>query len=116
MTLHTPLRSGLLLALLALTGSGAWASHGEWLDHYRSATGTPCCQRQQDCRLVHARLTDQRGAWTIVEIEGILVEMPTLSVHLSEDASDYACFVLPGQQPTPVTAGNIRCLFLAVLG
>ena len=50
-----PFLLGILLGLPALL----WATHGHWLDRYRSGNGSLCCGRN-DCVVVEARLVEER--------------------------------------------------------
>ena len=96
---------GLVLAI-AVVGR---ASHGHWMDHYHSATGTPCCA-ERDCDVVQARILEQTAEQALVEVNGVPVRIPIQSLHASEDAQDHWCGIFKG----PVTESNTRCIFIAV--
>jgi hypothetical protein len=105
---------GVLLALPALL----WANHGHWMDHYRSAGGSSCCG-ERDCLRVEARLVEDRGRTWLAEVNGMFVDLPKGSVHLSHEPVAYWCH--RGQEscrPPKLEISPIcgRCLFVAVGG
>ena len=95
---------------LVLSSTSAFSSHGHWLDHYRDAQQRPCCSANNDCRVVRARILSQDAASVTVEIDGVLLSLPGRSVHISEDAADWACVVPP---QALLSKESVRCLFIA---
>ena len=109
-----PFLLGILLGLPALL----WATHGHWLDRYRSGNGSLCCGRN-DCVVVEARLVEERGTMWLTEVNGQPVELPKGSVHLSEEHRAYWCYQEhpPCRPPSlEISAACGRCLFVAVGG
>ena len=102
---------------LALLVPWAWSAHGSghWIEGYRNAEGQSCCGAL-DCRRVYARLIAQTGTQTTAGVRSEMTEdetiihLPPGSVHISEDASDYACVVPSTAEVSDVT---VRCLFIA---
>ncbi len=85
------------------------AMHGNWQDHYTTASGITCCG-PRDCVRVTARLLRPLEENMVeVEIDGLPHQLPQGSLHLSEDHSDWACWGMRGND-LPV----LRCVFLAI--
>ena len=101
-------------AFLLCLGSGvALATHGHWIDHYRGANNMLCCNATHDCRIVAARILSQEAGQSTVEVEGVVVTVPSLAVKVSEDSNAWYCARAVGE---PISAENLRCLFLAIGG
>jgi hypothetical protein len=108
----------ILLAILFCLPVSLWADHGHWIDHYRNANGASCCGTR-DCVKVDARLVEDRGTVWLAEVNGMLVELPKGSVHLSQEPIAYWChqgqpFCRPPQ--LEISSACARCLFVAVGG
>ena len=97
--------------VLLFVAAMAWGNHGAWHDHYRGANGLPCCG-QIDCKKTHARLIAQTATAVTVEVEGVLVEIPAVALHQSEDTNDWLCRST-AFEAIPLTGSTIRCLFIA---
>jgi hypothetical protein len=110
------MRCMLLVGALLVLPALLWATHGHWIDHYRSASGTLCCG-MQDSVTVNARLVEDRGTVWLAEVNGTFVELPKGSVHLSQEPIAYWChqeqqsFQPPQLEISPICG---RCLFVAV--
>ena len=89
----------------------ASSQHRSWHDKYTSASGTRCCDK--DCMRAVGRLIDQTEAGTTLEVNGVLVRLPTKSVHQSEDGEFWVCVISAGDPARPLTGKQIRCAFLA---
>lgn len=99
----------LLLLGLCLWRGEAFARHGHWIDHYTSALGGSCCG-QRDCIRVAMRVMALTPESATIEVNGVLLTIPRLSLHASEDAMDYLCVV---ERSEPPSAQNTRCAFVA---
>ena len=97
---------------LSLTGGfyAAFAQNGYWTDKYQGAGATPCCGAR-DCFKVHARLLGQTPTVVTLEVNGVVLTIPSLSFHTSEDSADYWCAL---HSDEPISSENTRCAFLAV--
>lgn len=95
---------------ILIGASGVFAVHGHWTDHYSSASGTACCGAR-DCQKVHVRVLRQTQDIVVMEVNGILVLLPSKSFHPSEDGSDYWC---TKHIDETISTENTRCVFLAV--
>ena len=101
------------VAFALCLGSGvALATHGHWIDHYRGVNNMLCCS-QADCRIVAARMLSQDAGQSTVEVDGVVVTVPSLAVKTSEDSNAWYCARAVEQ---PISAENLRCLFLAIGG
>ena len=86
------------------------AQHGHWTDKYKSFDGGLCCGLL-DCHVVPVRLVRQDGTQTTVEVGNERMQLPSDSVHISEDMSTWICIrSIQGG----ITAQNTRCVFLAI--
>lgn len=97
---------------LLLTATLAYATHGHWIDHYKTSTGASCCRSQKDCLPAHARILEMDEPFSWVEVDGMKYRMPTASIHVSEDEQDWFCrwpYTVNGmvQWVSPI------CLFIA---
>lgn len=96
----------LLAALLLL------AQHGAWQDNYVSANGMACCGRH-DCQVARVAVQLWEAIYVLVEVNGVAITLPALSVHMSEDNNGWWCSKDP---EAPVSVENTRCVFFAVGG
>jgi hypothetical protein len=79
---------GILLLLCLPMPMLVQATHGHWIDHYRSVNGASCCG-MRDCVRVAARLVEDRGTAWRAEVNGTSVILHKKSVHLSEEPVAY---------------------------
>lgn len=85
------------------------AQHGHWTDNYQSAGGGRCCGIV-DCRPVFVQLIEQQGTQTTVGVDAVILQLPSASVHLSEDTNGWICL---RNTAMPLIPSNIRCVFLS---
>jgi hypothetical protein len=100
---------GLLLVALPL----AYANHGSWIDHFRQANGQSCCQKAKDCITVKAAIVERGKDRSLVVVDGIRYEMPTGSIHISEDEEDWFCRVIYPKPYDKIEWADPLCLFIA---
>ena len=91
---------------------GAGAEHTEalqWMQGYKGASGMSCCSAQ-DCRAATVALagTDVATKQQLVFVDGVLLSLPTASVHQSETGTSYVC---RQDFAVPLTAESVRCVF-----
>lgn len=91
-------------------GAASFASHGHWIDHYRSAANSLCCG-ERDCQPASIRILVFGPEMVTAEINGVIVEVPARSVHQSEDQRAYWC---ANMVMSPPSTANVRCLFWAI--
>lgn len=103
-----------VLFILALPYYSSWGSHHSWHDHYTSAAGTRCCDR--DCVRAAGRLMNQTDAGMTLEINGVLVTVPAKSVHPSEDGAFWVCLVGIAEATAQLRSEQVRCAFFAIGG
>ena len=101
-----------LALVMAMPVPLIFAQHGHWIDRYHSASGMSCCGKR-DCQQVAARLITSAQYTTMVEVNGLLMELPAKSVHTSEDAAAWWCAQRIDEK---LSQENTRCVFLAVGG
>ena len=96
--------------LVAVSLSEVFAMHGHWIDHYWGVSMARCCG-ERDCSKVHARIIDQSAKSATVEVNGIILTVPSEALHSSEDRDDYWCAIHVDE---PISSANTRCIFIAV--
>ena len=98
--------AGLLLGLVSL----AYPTHGNWMDHFKDAAGMSCCG-ETDCKSAAIRVLTFGREMVTAEVDGVIVEVPALSVHQSQETRAFWCAKIVGYPPS---TKNVRCLFWAV--
>lgn len=98
--------AGLLLGLVSL----AHPTHGNWMDHFKDAAGGLCCG-ETDCKAAAIRILAFGHEMVTAEVDGVIVEVPALSVHQSQETRAFWCANVAEDPPS---TKNIRCLFWAV--
>lgn len=90
------------------------ATHGHWIDHYKSADGISCCG-VRDCLKIPMRIAEINEKSITINIPSrqAIMDIPQKSYHPSEDGHDYWCAINPEGMPTTT---NTRCVFIAVGG
>jgi hypothetical protein len=112
----------LLLLLGALLLLGLWqASHAEhtaslrWMRGYRSADGVGCCS-EHDCVPWPVALLQISGDEATVLLGDTVLQLPTKSVHATQDGQTYWCCQTntAGRCPDVPTRATTRCVFYTV--
>jgi hypothetical protein len=112
----------LLLLLSALLLLGLWqASHAEhtaslrWMRGYRSADGVGCCS-EHDCVPWPVALLQISGDEATVLLGDTVLQLPTKSVHATQDGQTYWCCQTntAGRCPEVPTRATTRCVFYTV--
>ena len=86
----------------------------QWMQGYKGASGLACCH-SQDCRPAIVALAgmDFATKQQLVFVDGVLLSLPTASVHQSETSTSYVC---RQDFTVPLTAEGVRCIFYVVAG
>jgi hypothetical protein len=111
-----------LLLLGALLFLVLWqASHAEhaaslrWMRGYRSADGVGCCS-EHDCVPWPVALLQISGDEATVLLGDTVLQLPTKSVHATQDGQTYWCCQTntAGRCPDVPTRATTRCVFYTV--
>lgn len=106
--------TGLACFLLAARVESEHVPSLAWMARYSSASGTYCCS-ERDCisAVVALAPVGRETGKTVVLVNAVLMELPTQSVHPSEDGNTYWCCKTDddGKCPPEPTPGTTRCVF-----
>ena len=101
---------GLLVVTFILGACDVFAQHGSWHDRYTNESGMRCCG-PTDCRAVPVSIVAHDGIQVTALVMGILIVLPALAIHQSEDQQSWFCSRYPDEKPS---SENVRCLFYVV--
>ena len=103
------------VALLWVHGAAEHTAALRWMQGYTGADGVGCCS-EHDCLPWPVAVLQHTGDQVTVQLGETVMQLPTRSVHATQDGQTYWCCKTDatGHCPPEPTPATTRCVFYAV--